>query len=179
MFFIRKGTQIVSPSIEELQQLFSLPKPPPRKIDIIYENIPMTIIKRIERSTRKISGIYICSPWLTEFEPPKANSVLKKVSKNITFEVLTRKPEKVNHQRQVEFLRNECHAKIYTAPNLHAKMYLVDADPPSMFAMFGSPNFTKEATTNLEVAMISDDPEIFNQLYDIFQTFKRDECERF
>ena len=53
-------------------------------------------------------------------------------------------------------------AEVHFVRNLHAKMYLIGAGSQS-FAVFGSPNFTNQASKNVELGIfVTDQDEYYN-----------------
>lgn len=168
MFFKRVVSSIRTPTILELQEMFEVSKPP-RKIDIITDDVPKTILEKISNiPASEINGIFFSSPWLSELGISDADNILAKASKRKKVEILTRPPKETWHRERVEFLKSRCKANIYVNEALHAKMYIVSAGKAS-FAVFGSPNFTSSARTNLEVAMVTHDNSIVDELFNIFQ----------
>lgn len=168
MFFKRIISSIQIPTILELQEWFAVPKAI-QKIDILTEDVPKAILDKISNiPSSEIKGIYFSSPWLSELGLSDADTILERASNKKKFEILTRPPKESWHKERVNHLRMNCSANVYVNEALHAKMYIVMAGKAS-FAVFGSPNLTSSARTNLEVAMISHDTSIVDDLFNIFQ----------
>jgi len=175
MFFKRVVSTVQAPSILELQEMFALPRLI-QKIDILTEDVPKAILEKISNiSPTEIRGIYFSSPWLSELGISDADAILQRASKNKIFEILTRPPKELWHRDQITFLRSKCNAKVYVNDSLHAKMYIVVAGKSS-FAVFGSPNFTSSAKTNLEVAMISHEQSLIDGLFNTYQITLKSLC---
>lgn len=135
---------------------------------IISRDIPRQLHYRLANA-KNIIGIYFCSPWFSKPDIPGFKSVLHDKTRGKIFEVLTRPKEEAPwHEEMLIFFRLECNAKIYINPILHAKLYIVIAQIGS-FAIFGSPNLTKAARSQLEVAILTYNKSFIDMLFNIFQ----------
>lgn len=159
--------------------LQGLPRGPKvdEKFKILLYDIPYKLYEGISLA-RNVFGVYFCSPWLSELGIRGFISLLRSKIKNRPFEILTRPPtdDIPWHRDMVNMLRHQCNAKIYCNPVLHAKMYIVIAQSGG-FAIFGSPNLTKTARSNIEVALMTYDKSFIDSLFNIFQVHLKRLCK--
>lgn len=153
-----------SPTIEEA------------KFQILIYDVPERLYLELAK-TRNVFGIFFCSPWISEVGIHNFFKLLQKKSKGKIFEILTRPPfkEEVWHREMIKALSDKCNARIYCNRTLHAKLYLVVAETGS-FAIFGSPNLTKAARSNLEVALITYSSSFIDKLFNVFQIHLKGSC---
>jgi len=144
----------------------------PTKTTVHVGNIPELLFKKIGNiKFNDITGFYVCSPFLSALET--GNDFLKKVGNKKFLSVITKPPEEVDqtwnqwHSKQIDFLKNECKAKISEIVNLHAKMYILQAGDMS-FAMIGSMNLTGRARKNIEAAIFTTDSSIFHEQWHVY-----------
>lgn len=130
-------------------------------------------------NTTGVVGIYFCSPWITELGLPGFIELLKNKTEGKIFEILTRPPtpENPRHEEMLISLHQQCNAQIFANPILHAKLYVIIARIGS-FAIFGSPNLTKTARNNLEIAVITHDDLFISRLFNVFQIYLKPLCKR-
>jgi len=149
----------------------------PERFRILLYDIPARIYEGLT-AAQNVFGIYFCSPWLSEIGIPGFVNLLQVKGRNKAFEVLTRPPPKDApwHLQMMNILSEECKAKIYCNPVLHAKLYIVMAESGA-FAVFGSPNLTKTARSNIEVAIITYDKSFIDSLFNIFQIHLKTLCK--
>ena len=144
--------------------------------EIISEDIPKEIFRRIWNiGTDRINSLYICSPFMSPFkgtrqdpdEGRKFFDTLQKIGKNLTsseqFVIVTRqKADYSDHRPTVDSYFQHCAARVYFRKDLHTKLYLIGADSLS-FAVFGSPNLTHKARTNVEMGVFVTDLDEYNK----------------
>lgn len=145
---------------------------------IIVYDVPSKLYEGIV-NTNDVVGIYFCSPWISELGLPSFIKLLKNKADGKIFEILTRPPTPENpwHEEMLNLLHQQCKAQIFINPILHAKLYIVIARVGS-FAIFGSPNLTKNARSNIEIAVITHDDLFINRLFNIFQIYLKPLCSR-
>jgi hypothetical protein len=145
--------------------------------NILLYDVPAKIYEGLANAT-SIFGIYFCSPWLSEIGIPGFAKLLQIKAKDRPFELLTRPPTEDApwHLEMLNALHQQCKAKIYCNPVLHAKLYIVMAESGG-FAVFGSPNLTKTARSNIEVAIITYDKSFIDRLFNIFQIHLKTLCK--
>ena len=147
------------------------------RFKVLLYDIPAKLYEELGKSN-DVLGTYFCSPWLSDLEIPGFMQLLHSKIKNRPFEILTRPPlnEDKWHKETLNILHKECGAKIFINPVLHAKMYIIIAKNGS-FAVFGSPNLTRNARTNIEVALITYDKPFIDHLFNIFQIHIKVACK--
>ena len=129
-------------------------------------------------NAKNVFGVYFCSPWLSELGMAGFIELLQVKVKQKPFEILTRPPAPENpwHEEMLNIFYRKCNAKIYYNPILHAKIYVVMAQSGA-FAIFGSPNLTKAARSNIEVAIITHNKSFIDSLFNIFQIHLKSLCK--
>jgi len=144
------------------------------KTELMTGDIPQQLFDILfGLAVESINGFYICSPFLSELSITGAQEHLKKIGFKKSLEVITRpitKHTQVWQKEQYDYLKKECKARMSVIDNLHAKMYILSADDAS-FAMSGSMNFTKGASSNVEIGIITRDAELYSSHYNAFHQF--------
>ena len=146
------------------------------KFRILLYDIPAKLYEGLAVA-KNVFGIYFCSPWLSDLGIPGFVKLIQTRGRQKPFEVLTRPPSPDNswHMKMLTDLCEKCDAKIYYNSVLHAKIYVVMAQSGA-FAIFGSPNLTKTARSNIEVALITYDKSFIDRLFYIFQIHLKRLC---
>jgi len=143
---------------------------------ILLQDIPAQLYNELS-NVHEVMGIYFCSPWLTELGIPGFVKLLQsKLQNKARFEILTRPPEDLGHIKMSQKLQRDCNAKIYVNKILHAKIYIVQAKEGS-FAFFGSPNLTKAARSNLEIAIETYNNKFIDNLFNAFEIHFKPLCK--
>jgi len=133
---------------------------PKRPIEVIYQDIPGTFLKKYvlgEGKRSKLLKIVIVSPWLSKLGN---GNLLGKVSNFIKNEqirtlIISRPPVEKWHEEALEILLRGG-AEIYINEGVHSKIYICKfVDRSKNVAIIGSANLTKPARfDNIEVGII-------------------------
>jgi len=108
------------------------------------------------RRDHPIEELIIVSPWITPWEGPRSSftGVINFIKRRgIPTRVITRPPEKVNHKKAIDRLKELKSVEITELPQLHAKFYVCDMGPAPV-ALVGSANSTKESFDYDEVGVL-------------------------
>ena len=105
---------------------------------------------------RSLRHVWVVSPWITTSESFYALNVLMNVIErsHALLTVVTRRPEKPNHQAAFNAIMSLPQAEIFLIRHLHAKLYLLECDG-LRGALIGSANFTLEGDSEL-VEVVAD-----------------------
>ena len=145
-----------------------------RGYELVVDDIPGELFARIDRiGDYNISSLYICSPFLAQFKDDRWLASIATIAKKNDFHLITRPPNQwESRTAAVMPFYVKAGAKIHFVRDLHAKLYLIGAQELS-FAVFGSPNFTNQASKNIEAGIFVTDEVAYEEFSQTFHELAR------
>ena len=154
---------------------------PPRQPQILTDRIVDKFFTRVLQEDRPIHTLTIVSPWISEWDA--TSSSLKKISvatqiRGIQTLVITRPPVEDWHVEALATLGESMFSKVWTIPDLHAKLFICEAEPTG-FGLIGSSNLTKKSLSNVELGILFEGRGMMNQLLRDLKTLAWQDLRRF